>query len=131
MYPISYPVAYPSIVAPTASSPSEAPTNSPTGPSIDPTVMPAEAPSEWISQSPSMARAPITCSEVSDASAAALVGQVIGSGEDRCVITDATTCTTCACNYYVRYRSAPFMFCSLCIFDKESAPLLSVARTPA
>ena len=116
MYPISYPVAYPSILAPTASSPTESPTNSPTGPSVDPTVMPTAVPSEWISQSPSIAHAPITCSEVSDASAASLVGQVIGSGEELCVITDATTCSTCACSYYVRYRSAPVMF--PCIFNK-------------
>jgi len=108
MYPISYPVAYPSILAPTASSPTKSPTNSPTGPTA--------APSEWISQSPSIAHAPITCSEVSDANAASLVGQVIGSGEELCVITDATACMTCACSYYVRYRSTPVMF--LCIFNK-------------
>ena len=107
MYPISFPVASPSILAPTASSPTESPTNSPTTvPSVVPTVMPTEAPSEWISPSPSIAHAPITCSDVSDASVAPLVGQVIGSGEELCVITDATTCTTCACSYYVRYRSA-------------------------
>ena len=64
-------------------------------------------PTEFPTLSPvSLLPGPITCSKVFDASAASLVGQVIGTGKERCVITDATTCTTCACSYYVRYRSA-------------------------
>ena len=51
-----------------------------------------------------LASAAISCSQVSTASSASLLGQVIGTGLKRCQIVDATTCTTCACSYYVKYR---------------------------
>ena len=47
---------------------------------------------------------PLSCAQVSTTSSTSLVGQVIGTGSNRCEIVDATSCGNCACNYYVKYR---------------------------
>ena len=47
---------------------------------------------------------PLSCSQVPTTSSTSLVGQVIGTGANRCEIFDETNCGTCACNYYVKYR---------------------------
>ncbi len=69
-----------------------------------PISLPVKAPAPV----PVIAPAPISCSSVSTTSAASLVGKdnapVIGTGSKVCWIFDASSCATCACKYYVKYR---------------------------
>mmetsp|Transcript_9527 Transcript_9527/g.14226 ORF Transcript_9527/g.14226 Transcript_9527/m.14226 type:complete len:310 (+) Transcript_9527:1933-2862(+) len=47
----------------------------------------------------------IACSNVASLGATSLLGHYIGTGQKICRIDDATTCGSCACNYYVKYST--------------------------
>eukprot|EP00457_Paulinella_chromatophora_P004124 gb/GEZN01004134.1/.p1 GENE.gb/GEZN01004134.1/~~gb/GEZN01004134.1/.p1 ORF type:complete len:627 (-),score=52.81 gb/GEZN01004134.1/:63-1943(-) len=47
----------------------------------------------------------IPCNEVATAPSASLIGPIIGSGNQVCKIVNSTSCTACACDYYVKYST--------------------------
>jgi hypothetical protein len=108
--PSNLPSRYPS-----SFSPSQNPTKTPSAiPSVKPSSVPSLKPSVYPTNIPTSGT--ISCLQVNTANSSALLGKVIGMGQNLCKIIDQTKCSTCGCSYYVKYRYFGYRLSNILIF---------------